>query len=257
MKITVIVRHLPDLIESLTVDSSQTSLDLSDSSFIINEYDNHALEQGLILKEQLGGTVTVVALDFGEIDQTLFAAAAKGADRICKIAYGEEYPPNVLQSVKLYAEALRSIEPDLVMIGVQAYDELDGILASFLAEELKFPYAGLLQGVEKGKSDDSLTIYKEYPGASKAKMSIQLPAVLGILTASQPPRYVPISRIRTVMKTAVIEELDLPIPDIQPGVQIVKLYLPEVGERAEMIEGDATTIASTLVRILQEKGVLK
>ena len=64
----------------------------SAATFIVNESDDHALEQALLLKEAAGGSVTVVALDFGDVDNTLFTAAAKGADRIMKITLAEEVP---------------------------------------------------------------------------------------------------------------------------------------------------------------------
>ena len=60
---------------------------------MVNESDDLALEQAMLMKEAGGGTVTVVALDFGDVDNTLYAAAAKGADRIVKIPYDQEPPP--------------------------------------------------------------------------------------------------------------------------------------------------------------------
>ena len=85
MKIAVVVRQVPDLIEPLEVDASGTAFDLGSASFIVNESDDHALEQAILLKEAGGATVSVVALDFGDVDNTLYTAAAKGADRIIKI----------------------------------------------------------------------------------------------------------------------------------------------------------------------------
>ncbi len=86
MNIVVVIRQVPDLIEPLEISDSGTAIDLGAASFIVNESDDHALEQALLLKEAGGGTVTVVALDFGDVDNTLYAATAKGADRIVKIS---------------------------------------------------------------------------------------------------------------------------------------------------------------------------
>ena len=79
MNIAVVVRQVPDLIEPLEVAASGTALDLGAASFILNESDDHALEQALLLKEAGGGTVTVVALDFGDIDNTLYTAVGQGS----------------------------------------------------------------------------------------------------------------------------------------------------------------------------------
>ena len=92
MNIAVVVRQVPDLIEPLEIDPSGAALDLSSASFIVNESDDHALEQAILLKEAGGATVSVVALDFGDVDNTLYTAAAKGADRIVKISVEGEPP---------------------------------------------------------------------------------------------------------------------------------------------------------------------
>jgi len=94
MNIAVVVRQVPDLIEPLEVAASGNALDLGAATFIVNESDDHALEQALLLKAAGGGSVTVVALDFGDVDNTLYAAAAKGADRIVKIPLDADAPPS-------------------------------------------------------------------------------------------------------------------------------------------------------------------
>ena len=206
MNIVVVVRQVPDLIEPLEIAPSGDELDLSAASFILNESDDHALEQALLLKEAGGGSVTVVALDFGDVDNTLYTAAAKGADRIVKIACDGERPPAPRESAALYAEAIKPLEAELVLVGVQAHDELDGVLSPFLAAALGLPYVGIIRGVKAGEVPGTVSACKEFPGAVMARMSVKLPAVLGILGADQPPRYVPVSRIRGAMKTVQFEE---------------------------------------------------
>ncbi len=256
MNIVVVLRQLPDLIEPLEIDESGSALDLEFATFIVNEYDEHALEQALLLKEAHGGQVTVVALDYGEVDNTLYAAAAKGADRVIKIPYDDDNPPLPKALAAFMSQVIRPLDADLILVGVQSYDELEGNMAPLLAVEMKLPYLGLIQGVE-GEAGKTIKAYKEFPGASKASMSIQLPAVLGILTASQPPRYVPISRIRSVMKSIQFDEQQVELPAEESLTRINRLYPPETGERAEILEGDTDTISSKLIEIMQGKGVLK
>ena len=109
MNIAVVVRQVPDLIEPLEIDSSGAALDLGSASFIVNESDDHALEQAILLKEAGGATVTVVALDFGDVDNTLYTAAAKGADRIIKISL-EGDPPSPRAAAALYAAAVKPLQ---------------------------------------------------------------------------------------------------------------------------------------------------
>ena len=76
---------VPDTVEELNVAADGKSLDTEFLRFKLSDPDDHALEQALMLKEKHGGKVTVVALDAPEVDDVLFTALAKGADRAVKI----------------------------------------------------------------------------------------------------------------------------------------------------------------------------
>jgi electron transfer flavoprotein beta subunit len=257
MNIAVVVRQVPDLIEPLEVASSGDALDLGSASFILNECDDHALEQALLLKEAGGGKITVVALDFGEVDNTLYAAAAKGADQIVKIPLEDGTPPGPQAAAAMYAEAIKPLAADLVLVGIQAHNELDGVLPPLLAAALGRPYVGVIRGVKAEPGAAAVVACKEFPGAVMAKMTVKLPAVLGILGADQPPRYVPVSRIRAAMKTTQFEEQTVPASGQQPLVAVRKLYPPESGTHAEMLAGSEAEIADRIAAILVEKGLVK
>jgi electron transfer flavoprotein beta subunit len=257
MNIAVVVRQVPDLIETLEIDASGAALDADAASFIVNECDDHALEQALLLKEAGGGAVTVLALDLGDVDNTLYAAAAKGADRILKIPVDDGTPPAPQAAAALYAEAIRNLQADLVLVGVQAHNELDGVLAPALATALGQPYVGVIRGVKAGSEPGTVLACKEFPGAVMARMVVQLPAVLGILGADQPPRYVPVSRIRAAMKATQFEEPAVAASGPAPLVTVRKLYPPASGTRAEMLSGSEADVAARIAAILAEKGLLK
>ncbi len=257
MNIGVVLRQVPDLIEPLEVDPSGAALDLSAATFVVNETDDHALEQALLLKESGGGTVTVVALDFGEVDNTLYTAAAKGADRILKVAWEEGQPPSPHRAAAALAETLRSVAPDLVLVGVQAHDELDGALAPLLAARLGRPYVGVIRGVKPAADGRSVAVFKEFPGAVMARLTVRLPAVLGILGAEQPPRYVPVSRIRAAMKSTRFEEVAQAAGSGPSGIAVTHMAPPPAGARAEMIAGSEAEVAQRIAEILAEKGLLK
>ena len=252
MNIAVVLRQVPDLIEPLEV--ADTALDFDGATFIVNESDDHALEQALLLKEAGGGTVAAVALDFGDVEQTLHAAAAKGADRIITVPYDEDQPPAPRALAAMLASVIKGLEADLVLVGVQAHDELEGSLAPLLALQLDLPYVGVIRGAE-AVDDSTVRAFKEFPGAVKAQMKVTLPAVLGILAADQPPRYVPVSRIRAAMKSTTIDEQEAEAPAMESAVTVSRLYPPEVGERAEMIEGSEDEVAQRIAQILAETGV--
>lgn len=257
MKIAVVVRQVPDLIEPLELADSGQMVDLDGATFLVNESDNHALEQALLLKDEVpGSSVAVVGLQFGEIDDTLYAAAAKGADRLVRIGYEGTNPPTARQAAAIYAESIKALGFDLVLVGASAYDELESSLAPLLALSLDLPYVGVIRGVKPAEAG-RVTVFKEFPGAVMAQMAVKLPAVLGVLGADQPPRYVPVSRIRASMKSTVFEEADLAPVAVEPLVTIERLYPPEVGERAAMLDGSEEEVAAKIAAILVEKGVAK
>jgi electron transfer flavoprotein beta subunit len=256
MKIVVVLRQVPDLIEPLEVAADGAALDLGAASFLVNESDDHALEQALLLKEAGGGSVCAVALDFGEVDNTLYAAAAKGVDRIIKLACEPAAPPSPQTAAAMYAEAIKSLQADLVLVGVQAHDELVGVLPPLLAGALGLPYVGVIRGVKAGAAG-TVAVCKEFPGAVMARMSVTLPAVLGILGADQPPRYVPVSRIRAAMKTTQFEEQSASVAARPAAVAVARLYPPASGSRAQMLTGSESDIAARVAAILAEKGLLK
>jgi electron transfer flavoprotein beta subunit len=257
MNIAVVLRQVPDLIEPLEIAASGTAFDLGSASFLANETDDHALEQAILLKEAGGGTVTVVAVDFGNVDDTLYAAAAKGADRVLKVALDEEVPSPPRTAADLYAAVIKPLQADLVLVGVQAHDEWDGGLSPFLAAALGLPYVGVIRGVKAGSEPNTVSACKEFPGAVMARMKIKLPAVLGILAADRAPRYVPVSRIRAAMKSTQFEEQEAGAARQEPLASISRLYPPESGSRAEMLSGSVDEVAARITEILAEKGLVK
>ena len=257
MKIGVIMRQVPDLVEPLEVADSGTELDLEEASFLANESDEHALEQAILLKESAGAEVTVIALDFGDVDNTLYTAAARGADRIIKISLADDSPPDPKVMAAELAEAVKGLQVDLVLIGCWSHDELQGPLGPRLAHVLGFPFVGVIRGVELEPDGSCVRVYKEFPGAARARIKLNLPAVLGIQGAEQPPRYVPVNRIRAAMKSTQFEEREAEAESETAGVSVSRLYAPERGDHAEIISGSPEEIANRIADILREKGVVK
>ena len=253
MNIVVLAKLVPDLVEELEIDDTGTALDMTWLRLIINELDDHAIEQSILLKEKTGAHVTVVAPDFEDIDDILFTASAKGADRLIKILGDYESGINNHALARALVPVLRSLEPDLILSGVQANNDLDGSIGPLLAGYLNLPYVGYVAGVSL--TDGQATIKKEYPGGLIAEMAVKLPAVLGIQAAEEPPRYVAVSKVRQAMKTSEVEEVEAGDFDLKGGPTINRMYQPEVGEGATMLEGSLDEIADQLIGILKELGV--
>jgi electron transfer flavoprotein beta subunit len=253
MNIIVLAKLVPDLVEELSIDSSGKALDTAWLRMIINEFDDHAIEQGILLKERGGGQVTVVAPDIEGVDDVLFTAAAKGADRLIKIK-GDFTGVNNHALARGITEVIKELQPDLILTGVQANNDLDGSLGPLVAGCLEMPYVGYLSGVNL--SDGKSKVRKEYPGGLIAELDVTLPAVLGIQAAEQPPRYVAVSKVRQMMKTSTIEERTLSGLDMAGGPTLNRMFQTEAGQRATMLTGSPDEVATKLVGIFKELGVL-
>jgi electron transfer flavoprotein beta subunit len=254
MKIAVLFKLVPDLVEELEIDESGTALDTTWLRLIINESDDHAIEQAILLKEQGDAQVTIIAPEGDATDDVLYTAAAKGADKLIKLVGDFEEAVNNHAIARVIAEVLKDQQPDLVLTGVQAHNDLDGSVGPLLAEYMNMPYVGYVSKIRT--SGSTATVGKEYPGGLIAEMEIQLPAVVGIQAAEQPPRYVAVSKVRQTMKSVVIEELEISEFDSSGELVINRMYQPEVSERATMIEGDEDEVADRFIEIFKELGVL-
>ena len=247
MKIAVLLKQVPDLAEELEVDDSGKALDEEYIKFRLNEYDEHALEEAVCLKESGDASeVTAISLDGEEVDKALFTAMAKGADKAIKLTGVDAEGSR--KNAALFSEALGS-EYDLIMTGVQSVDDREGMMGPMISAMLKIPCVSVVTRVDGGGSN--VTVQKEYFGGLMATFEVQTPAVLGIQAARQTPRYAPVSKVRQIQQAGSIDEKTL-------NGSVVSV-LSEVTSMAPPVKtGGAKMLGSVdeLVEVLKEKGVV-
>ena len=251
MNIIVPIKQVPDLVEELEIDSSGTDLDREWLKMKLSEFDDHALEEALLIKDDQGANITAIALASDNIDKALFAAAAKGADKLIKITGVEGNSTH--EAAKAMANAIQSMDYDLIMTGVQAVDDRDGQLAVLLAHHLGIPHISVVTGVEL--AGNNVTVHKEYGGGVLAEFEGSTPIALGIQAAKETPRYVPVAKVRRAMRSSSIEEISAGDLGVDSGSSVSKMYKPESGGGAEMIDGSAEDQASKIMEILTQKGI--
>lgn len=255
MRIVVPVKQVPDLVEELELAAGGTDVDREFLKFVLNEFDEHALEEALLVKEAAGGEVVVVALDEPDVDQALYTAIAKGADKAVKIGGAGGGWVDTHTRASILAAWLGGQTFDLVLTGVQAVDDLDGQLAPALGATLGLPHVSVVVGVEP--RDGAVGVTQEFGGGRAAKLEVQLPAVLGIQAARQAPRYASISRIRQAQQEGGIEEASTAAEGAGSGLAVRRLFAPEKGGGAQMLEGGADEAAERIVEILRSRGLVK
>jgi electron transfer flavoprotein beta subunit len=261
MHLLVLLRMVPDVVEELEIAPSGKALDLEFLRMIVSESDDHALEQALLLKERHGGKVTVLAVDAPDVDDVLYSALGKGADRAMKIVDAEG-ALTTRETARVFAQVI-SNEPglmpaDIILTGVQAIDDLDGLIAPLLSHELGLPYLAIVTRLSVDPSARLATAVREYPGGIRGEFELPLPAVLGIQAAEKPPRYIPVAKVRAAMKSLKIECASVPTlaDGGVPVIQVLEMSKPQVGGHAAMLEGAPEQVSGRLSEILAERGLL-
>ncbi len=251
MNIVVAIKHIPSIADELPIKGN--NLDFDSVDFVLNEFDEQAIEQAVLVKEAAGGTVTVVGVDLiGELDNVLHLALAKGADRAIKISADEPAADSHMQA-KWLADAIRPLGPDIIFTGVQASNDLDGQIGPMLAAYLDIPYVGGVSSVDA--SDGAAIVNKEFAGGLGAKYSVRLPLVVGVQAAAKPPRYAPVSKVRQIAQTAAIEKLSIDGDGAGAALAMRSLAAPIATGHAEMLTGSPKEIAAALVELLKSKGL--
>jgi len=250
MHIVVPIKLVPDLAEELDIDTSGTALDAEWLRFKASEFDDHALEEALQLKEEGGGTVTAIALDAEDVDKSLYAAAAKGADRLIKIMGGDSTSSH--GAARAFADVIQGLDADLILTGVQAVDDRDGQNAVLVGRYLDIPHISVVTGVSA--SGGTAMVLKEYSGGVMGEFEVTLPAVLGIQSARETPRYAPVGKVRRAMRSSTIDEIEAS-GSADAGSTVTRLFKPEKGQGAKMISGSAEAIADELITIMRNSGV--
>lgn len=255
MEIVVSVKQVPDLVEELMIAADGNRLDPDSVKLKLNEFDEHALEQALLLKEAHAAKVTVIALEADGVDDILFTSIAKGADRAIKVTGDFTEGVENHAAAAVLGQVIKGIPHDLVLTGVQAADDRDGQLGPLLACRLDVPHVSVVTGVRI--EGQAAAVQQEFAGGLVAELEVDLPCVLGIQAAEKPPRYVPVSKVRQAMKSAKIEEIPAPSVDTADGASVRRMLKPEVSSRAEMIGGAPGEQVERLLSILRARGFLK
>lgn len=257
MDIVVPMQQTVDLVEELELNDEGTDVEREYLKFVANEWDEQALEEALLLKESAGGSVTVIGVDETDIDQTLYAALAKGADKAIKITGDFEGGLTSHQRAAVLASQLEGMDYDLLLIGVQSPEDLDGQTGVLLAGRLGLPHVSVAIGVEA--SDGGVKVSQEFGAGVVHELQVDGRSVIGIQAAREAPRYVAISRIRQAMQEGGLEEADgIDVTEVGAGgLTVRRLFAPEVTSQAEMLTGDADGVADRIVQIIQERGLLK
>jgi len=262
MNIIVCIKRVPETADAdVFIDKSGKDIDKSGLVFDLNEWDGYAIEEAILLKEKMGGTVTVLSMGGEESNESLRKCLAMGADEAIRLTDPAFAGSDGFTTAKILTEAIRKIPYDLILTGTQAEDDGYGQVGVAMAELLGIPHAAVVNRLEV--QDKKVKAHRELEGGLEEVFEIDLPALLTIQTGINEPRYVSIMGIRKVAKKEIkafgASDLNLKPDEIGfsgSDIKLEKIFLPPMGEGAEMLEGKPEDVALKVFDILKDKGGL-
>lgn len=251
MNILVVLRMMPDAAGELLLTEDGLGIDREWLDFQLNDFDDHALEDAILLKEATGARVSALGIGEGA-NRVLQMAAARGADEVVALPVGEDEMISSRDLAATVVEFARARSIDLVICGVQSSEDLFGQLAPYAGAMLDWPH---ISGTNRIRAEgEKLHVTQERGAGVSVTYEVSLPAVLGVQTASKAPRYVSGSKLREASKTP-IERSQRQDTGFSASALLKGLRIPDQSGSAEQLGDNAESVADRIVAILEHKGI--
>ncbi|HTT24984.1 MAG TPA: electron transfer flavoprotein subunit beta/FixA family protein [Candidatus Sulfotelmatobacter sp.] len=262
MEILVCVRRVPDTSENeIALNIEGNDIERDELVYSVNEADNYAVEEALQIRDQFGGTVTVVTVGGQDDEEVLRRELAMGANKAVLLSDDVFSGSDGRGVATILKEFVQKGHYDLILTGVQAEDgaaQVGGMLAAML----DYPFASLVNSI--AAENDKLIVSREIEGGNKEVNEIELPCVLAIQTGINEPRYVGMRGIRQVASVPIptLGAGDLGVNPATVGERVAKVkrvdyFVPTLGNGAEMLHGSREENAEKIIELVAAKGGLK
>ncbi len=246
MKIVVCVKRVPTTDVQAKIAADGAALDTSGFQYMLSFYDELAVEQAILTKEQLGGEVVVVTVGPGDATKELRECLAKGADSAVLIKDDAWMDRDARSTAKVLADKVRELGADLVFTGRVATDRDNAAVGAMLGTLLDWATVTDVSELELTESGGTA---KRESESGVETLTFSLPAVVTCDKGLNEPRYAGLKGIMAAKKKPV-EEVDAPAAENH--VQVQSLALP--AERQEgRIVGEGAAAVPALIEALQNE----
>lgn len=251
MKILVMVKQVPDTATKVRISADKRAIQTDGIKWVINPYDEFAIEECLRLREKHGGEVVVVSMGPTRVEEAIRQALAMGADRAIYVAADGEYDSQV--AARALARVAKDEGYDLIVTGKQAVDDDQAQVGPLVAVELGLPQVTVVLKLEIDSEAGQVRAERELEGATET-VELRLPAVLTAQRGLNEPRY---PTLPNIMKAKKKEVKTIPLDtlgvDVVPWVRVVELTLPAERPEAKILTGEPDETARELARLLHEE----
>ena len=256
MNIIVCIKQVPDA-KDVRLDPKTNTLAREGVESIMNPFDRHAVEEAVRLKEQHGGTVTVITMGPPQAEAVLRDAVSCGADAAILVSDRAFAGADTWATTYTLGKAIEKIAPfDLILCGKQAIDGDTAQVGPGLAKRLNIPYVSYVRKII-GFKNDVLSLHRLMDDGYD-EVEVPLPGLLTVVKEINEPR-VPSLKGKMKDKSLSIKNFNAEDIGADPGsiglpgstTQVVKVFAPEFkGERA-MLQGTVDEQVEQLVNKLE------
>lgn len=251
MNIYVLLKRTFDTEDKIVIENGEIAED--DAEFIINPYDEYAVEEAIVQRDAHGGEVTVVTIGEEDAEKQLRTALAMGADKAVLINTEEDLEEgDQYTTAKILEAYFEDKEPDLILAGNVAIDEASGQVGPRLAERLNIPFITTIVSLEIDGTD--VKVDKDIEGDIE-KIETTLPLIVTCQQGLNEPRYPSLPGImqakRKPLEELEIDDLDLDEDDLEPKTETIERFLPAEKAAGRILEGEIDDQVKELVSLLK------
>ncbi len=244
MNIAVCVSHVPDTATKVKVGADEKTIDPNGVTYIINPYDEIAVEEALKTKENLGGEVSVLSVGNDSNKDTIRKALAMGVDK--GVLLKDQNQRDSLAIAKALAEEIKNQNAEIVFFGKQSVDYDNSVVGQLTAEILGYNCISVV--VDLKIDGTKVTAETEVEGGREVVES-ELPIVITTQKGLNEPRYASLKGIMSAKKKTIEEK---PAADAENLTEVIKMKKPEAKQPGRIIGSDSSAVPE-LVKLLHEE----
>ncbi|MDX2129923.1 MAG: electron transfer flavoprotein subunit beta/FixA family protein [Chloroherpetonaceae bacterium] len=242
MKIAVCINQVPDTASRITISPDGKGIEKQGINFVINPYDEYALEEGLKLKEKFGGTVTVFSIGDDSFQTNLRKAFALGADHAVLIKSEANDASSIAHVLSESIQKHFGGNPDTVLLGKESTDHNDAQVGPMLAELLNLPAVTVVVKIETDGT--SAKIWREIEGGSEV-VELTFP----FLVTAQKGLNIP----RVANMKGIMMAKNKPIESLSLGSHPAKSASIQLEKPAQKSAGKLFSTSAELVQALRNE----
>jgi len=200
MDIVVLVKQVPDSGSERNLDPADNTVARATADNVINEMDEYAIEEALLVRDREGGEVTVLSVGPDSATDAIRKALSMGADKAVHVSDEAIHGSDAVQTSAVIAAALQQLEYDLVLCGAEATDSQMSVMQALLSERLGIPQ---LSGARKLSVEGGVARVERQTDTGYWALEAPLPAIVSTWDSINEPRYPSFKGIMAAKKKPV------------------------------------------------------